>query len=112
MKANWSDCITKGIPIRLHFVRKYTGNSEVTEKRHTTFLPHICSQHWKDLTNQQIRHEKRDLELNSDEMEVNHYDQMKEVVDEGCTKETDNETVLDVGEIPCTEEERIDLEEP
>ena len=44
-------------------------------------------------------------------MEVNHYDQLKEVVDEGCTKETDNEIVLNIEEIPCTEEEKIGIEE-
>ena len=105
------DCITKGIPIPQHFVRKYAGNSEVTRKRHTTFLPHICSEHCKDLPNQQIRDEEQGVEYNSDEMEVNHYDQMKEVADESCTKETDNDIVLDIEDIPCTEEEEIDLEE-
>ena len=100
MKANWFDCITKGIPIPLHFVRKYVENSEVTEKRHTTFLPHVCSEHCKDLTNQQIRDEEQGKELNSDEIEVNHYDQMKEVVDEGCTNDTHNEIVVGIEEIP------------
>ena len=57
------------------------------------------------MTNRQIRDEEQDVELNSDEMEENHYDQMKEVIDEGWTKETDNEIVLDI-EIRCTEEEK------
>ena len=64
------------------------------------------------MTNRQIRDEEQDVELNSDEMEENHYDQIKKVVDEGWTEKTDNEIVLDIEEVPCTEEEKIDLEEP